>query len=95
MRAVSGQLVVATPRGFGTVTFERGLLRSVSGRTLTIAEGTKKATYRTVTVTLPAGAVVRDDRHTATFSSLTPGQRVTVVQAPKRTLVIARTPKHA
>jgi hypothetical protein len=92
-RAVNGDLVVKTATGFATVSFERGKLDSVNGRQLTIAEGTKKATYKTVTVTVPANAVVRDDRHKATLSALKAGQRVVVLQAPKRTFVIARTPK--
>ncbi len=93
LRAVDGNLVVKTGTGFAHLTFERGKLDSVSGQQLTIAEGTKNATYRTVTVTVPANAVVRDDRQKATLSALKPGQRVVVLQAPKRTYVIARTPK--
>jgi len=92
-RAVHGDVVVETRQGFETVTFDRGKVDSVSGQQLTIAEGTQRATYKTVTLTIPAGARVRDDRHTATLSDLKPGQRVIVVQAPKQTYVIAHTPK--
>ncbi|MGI8505333.1 MAG: hypothetical protein ACR2MK_00760 [Solirubrobacteraceae bacterium] len=94
-RAVHGNLVVASKQGFVTVTFDRGKVDSVSGQQLTITEGTKRAAYKTVTLTIPAGARVRDDRQKATLSQLKPGQRVLVVQAPKRTLVVAHTPKHA
>jgi hypothetical protein len=89
-RAVQGDLVVATKTGFATVTFNRGFVQSVSGQQLTIREGTKKATYKTVTLTIPAAAKVRDNGKTASLSQLSAGQRVAVVQAPKRTVVIAR-----
>jgi hypothetical protein len=91
-RAVQGSVVVHTKNGFATVTFERGKVASVSGERLTITEGTPKAAYRTVTVTVPANAVVRDDRRKATLSDVKPGQRVLVLAAPKRTYVVARTP---
>ena len=92
-RAVQGSAVVRTKTGFSTVTFERGKVDSVSGQQLTIAEGTRKATYKTVTVTVPANAVVRDNRQKASLSDVKAGQRVLVLTAPKRTYVIARTPK--
>ena len=78
--------------GFPTVTFERGKVDSVNGQQLTITEGTAKASYKTVTLTIPASAPVRDDRQTASLSSVKAGQRVLVVTAPRRTFVIARTP---
>jgi hypothetical protein len=93
LHAVQGSAVVRTADGFANVTFERGKVDSVSGQQLTITEGTRKATYKTVTVTVPAGAVVRDNRQKATLSDVKTGQRVLVLTAPKRTYVIARTPK--
>ncbi|MDQ6806695.1 MAG: hypothetical protein M3065_17415, partial [Actinomycetota bacterium] len=60
------------------------------GQQLTIAEGTKKATYRTVTVTIPTTARVRLDRKAAALSALKAGERVMVIQAPQRTWVVAR-----
>jgi hypothetical protein len=92
-RAVQGSAVVATKDGFATVTFQRGKVDSVSGQQLTITEGTPTAAYKTVTVTIPADAVVRDDRRNAALSEVKPGQRVIVLHAPKRTFVIARTPR--
>ncbi len=89
-RGVQGSVVVATRNGFATVTFSRGFVQAVSGQQLTIREGTKKATYKTVTLTIPAGAKVRDNGQTASLSQLTAGQRVGVLQGPNRTLVIAR-----
>jgi len=92
-RAVQGTAVVRTASGFANLTFARGKVDSVNGRQLTIAEGTRRATYKTVTVTVPSGAVVRDNRQRASLSAVKAGQRVLVLTAPKRTYVIARTPK--
>jgi hypothetical protein len=92
-RAVQGSVVVATKSGFATVTFDRGFVQSVNGNQLTIREGTKRATYKTVTLTIPSGARVRDNGQTASLSQLTQGQRVGVVQGPSHTWVVARTPK--
>ena len=92
-RAVHADLVVGTKQGFVNVTVDRGTVDSVSGNQLTLAEGTKKQTYKTVTLTIPAAAKVRDNKQTASLSSLQKGQRVIVVQAPKRTFVVARTPR--
>jgi hypothetical protein len=92
-RAIQGSAVVRTKDGFKTLTFERGKVASVSGRQLTLTEGTPKATYKTVTVTIPADAVVRDDRQKASLADVKAGQRVLVLDAPQRTYVIARTPK--
>ena len=92
-RAVHGDLVVATKNGFATVTLDRGFVQSVNGRQLTIREGTKKATYKTVTLTIPSSAKVRDNGQSSTLSSLNAGQRVAVVQGPKWTRVVAHTVK--
>lgn len=93
-RAVHAQLVVPTKHGFVNVTIDRGTVDSVSGNQLTLTEGTPKQTYKTITLTIPAAAKVRDNRQTASLSSLQHGQRAIVVSAPKRTFVIARTAKH-
>lgn len=92
-RAVQGELVVATKNGFATITLNRGFVQSVSGQQLTIREGTRKATYKTVTLTIPSSAEVRDNGQAASLSKVSAGQRVAVVQGPKQTRVIARTPK--
>lgn len=89
-RSVQGDIVVATRNGFATVTFNRGFVQSVNGRRLTIREGTKAATYKVVTLAIPANAKVRDNGQSATLSQLTAGQRVGVLQGPKVTHVIAR-----
>ncbi|MGI9184928.1 MAG: hypothetical protein ACR2GZ_08190 [Solirubrobacteraceae bacterium] len=90
-RAVHADLVVATKQGFVNVTVDRGKVDAVSGQQLTLTEGTKKQTYKTLTLTIPSTAKVRDDRQPASLSALRSGQRVIVVTAPQRTLVIART----
>jgi hypothetical protein len=92
-RTVHGEFVVHTKAGFRTVTVDRGVVDSVSGQQLKITEGTPKATYKTVTLTIPASARVRDDKQTSSLGSVKTGQRVLVVTAPQRTLVIARTPR--
>jgi hypothetical protein len=88
-RAVHGDLVVATKTGFASVTFDRGSIQSVSGQQLTLREGTKTATYKSVTLMIPTGALVRDNGHKSTLSALKQGQRALVLDGPKRTLVIA------
>lgn len=89
-RAVHADAVVATKTGFVTVTLDRGFVQSVNGQQLTIREGTKKATYKTVTLTIPSDAKVRDNGQTAALSALTAGERVWVLQGPNATHVITR-----
>jgi hypothetical protein len=92
-RTVSAQLVVATRKGFVKVDVARGEVKSVSANQLTLAEGTRRATYKTVTLTLPPGTRVRDNRRPATLSQISPGQRALVIRGPHRALVIAHTPR--
>jgi len=92
-RAVHGDVVVATRNGFATVTLDRGFVQSVNGQQLTIREGTRTKTYKTVTLTIPTTAIIRNNGHTAKLSDLQQGERVAVVQAPNRTLVRAATPR--
>lgn len=91
--AVHGELVVRTNGGFATVTLDRGFAQSVSGQQLTLKEGTKDATYKTITLTIPTNAVVRDNRRQATLGDIKPGQHVVVLEGPNRTAVIARDAK--
>lgn len=87
-QAIHGQVVVPTKTGFATVTFDRGVVKSVDGQQLQITEGTKTDTYQTVTVTIPADAIVRNDGNTTTLANITTGEHVTVIQGPK-TCVLA------
>jgi hypothetical protein len=89
--AVEGSFVIATKQGFKTVSFERGTVQSVSGRQLTLAEGSAKATYKAVTLTIPADAHVRDNGQKSTLSNVTDGQRAIVVTGPQNTFVFAHT----
>jgi hypothetical protein len=91
-RVAAGTLTVATKNGFVTVTFDNGAVQSVSGQQLTLLEGTK-TTHRTATLTIPTGAVVRDDGEPAPLGALKAGQRAVVITAPNHTYVIARTPR--
>ena len=84
--------MVDTKSGFKTVTVARGTVQSVSGDQLTLTEGTAKQAYKTVTLTLPAGTHVRDDRKKSSLAQLTKGQRVAVVEGPKQALLVAHTP---
>ena len=90
-RAVHAEAVVPKADGtFATLTFDRGKVESVSGQDLKITEGTAKATYKTVTLTIPADARVRVNGARAALSDVKAGQRVQVAQTPKATLVVAR-----
>ena len=90
--AVHGDLIVPDNGTFATVTFDRGTVDSVSGQDLTLTEGTKTATYKQLTLTIPTTAKVRNNGDSSTLSQLSGGERVLVVQAPQGTFVIAHTP---
>jgi hypothetical protein len=91
-RAVEGSFVVKTPRhGFVRVRFWRGRVDGVSGQQLTLTEGTRTASYKQVTLSIPATARVRDNGHQSALSDLSAGQRVVVIKALGRTRVRART----
>ena len=89
-RSVRSQLTVHTKDGFATVTVNRGTVDSVIGDTLTMTDSTPTASDQKQTITLAAASRVRNDRKPAKLSSLTAGERVIVVQLPKRTVVVAR-----
>jgi hypothetical protein len=92
-RTVQANLVVHTKQGFEQATVARGTVQSTSGNQLTLAEGTRTATYKTVTFTLPSKLVVRDNRRRSTLSGLSQGQRALVIILPNRAVVVAHTPK--
>src|SRR2546425_8993900 len=56
--------------GFQTVTIDTGAFKSLSGDQLTITEGTKSVTYKTVTLTIPSGATVRRNGASAKVGDL-------------------------
>jgi hypothetical protein len=80
--------------GFDTVTMDRGTFSSLSGEQLTITEGTKSATYKTVTLTIPSDATVYRNGEKATLADIKAGDTVTVVQTPSGTFVNAFDAEH-
>jgi hypothetical protein len=80
--------------GFETVTMDRGSFNSLSANQLTINEGTRTATYKTVTMTIPSGATIRRNGVPAQLSDLRSGDEVAVMQSPPNTVVIAHDAKH-
>lgn len=93
-RAVHADLVVPTKDGkFVNVTVDRGTVEKVEGYSITLKEGTKTATYKTVTIDLPSNAVVRINRKPGKLSDVKPGQHAMVVKGPDRTAVIVRDAK--
>ena len=81
--------------GFDTVTMDRGSVVSLSGEKLTMTEGTKTATYKTLTLTIPASATVRRNGDAAHVSELKAGDTVLVLQGPKGTVLAAHDAQHA
>jgi hypothetical protein len=80
--------------GFETVTMDRGSFSSLSANQLTINEGTKTATYKTVTLTIPSGATIRRNGVRAQLAELRSGDEVIVMQSPPNTVVIAHDAQH-
>jgi hypothetical protein len=80
--------------GFDTITMDRGMFSSLSGQKLTITEGTKSATYGSVTLTIPSDATVRRNGETAQLSDIKSGDTVMVMQSPKGTVVDAFDAQH-
>ena len=93
-RAVHADLVVATKDGkFVNVTVDRGIVEKVEGNSLTLKEGTKNATYKTMTIDLPSNVVVRVKRKPGKLADVKAGQHAMVVRGPQRTAVIVRNVK--
>jgi hypothetical protein len=93
-RAVHADLVVPTQGGkFVNVAVDRGVVQKVEGSSLTLTEGTKNATYKSITIDLPSNAVVRIKRKPGKLSDVKAGQRAMVVRGPQRTLVAIRNAK--
>ena len=91
--AVHSVSVVADKAGtsFITLTSDRGTVQSVDDSAGTIApvEGTKSATYKTVTLTIPGEATVTLDGKTAKLSEVAAGDRVSVDSSSEGTTVLA------
>jgi hypothetical protein len=88
-------VVLSTSGSFETVTIDSGTVKSVSGGSLTIDEGYSGKTYRTVTLTIPAGANVDRNFAAAKLSDLKAGDHVSVARSPHGTNVTAFDPQNA
>lgn len=92
---VHSELVVPNQsNGFDTITMDRGAFQSLSGSQLTITEGTKAATYKMVTLTIPANSTVRRNDASASLTDIKSGDQVDVVQSPSGTVVNAEDATH-
>jgi type IV secretory pathway TrbL component len=76
---------------FITLTTDRGTVKSVdsAGATITIDEGTKSATYKTLTLTVPSGAKVIRDGKTASLGEIKAEDDVSVSSSSEGTTVFA------
>jgi hypothetical protein len=74
-----------------TQTTDDGTVESVdsSGGSITLLEGTKAVSYKTVTVTAPSGATVTLDGKSSTLSAVVAGDRVSISSSSDGTDVIA------
>ena len=64
--------------GFDTVTRDSGTAKVVSGDSLTLTEGTDKATYGTPTLTIPGDATIQRNFETAKLADIKAGDHVDV-----------------
>jgi hypothetical protein len=89
--AVHEDAVVLNRAGthFITATSDNGTVVSVSGGQLQMNEAIGKVSYKTVTLTIPAGATVVRNMKSAKLSDLKAGDHVHVTQSSDGTSVIA------
>lgn len=76
---------------FITLTSDRGAVKSVDGDagTITIAEGTKSATYKTLTLSVPSGATIVRDGKKASLAEIKAEDHVSVSSSSEGTTVFA------
>jgi hypothetical protein len=88
---VHAEMVVpnANGDGFDTVTMDSGKLKAISGSSLTITEGTDKATYGEPTVDAGSSPTVVRNHQKAALGDLQVGDFVHVIRGPKGTFVMA------
>lgn len=74
-----------------TQTTDEGTVESVdsSAGTITLVEGTKSVTYKTVTVSVPSGATITLDGKSSTLGAIVAGDRVSVSSSSDGTDVMA------
>ncbi len=91
--AVHSEGVVLNKAGTGyiTVTSDSGTVKSVeaSAGKLTVVEGVKSVTYKTVTLTVPSEAKVTLDGNSSSLADLAEGDHVTVSSSSEGTTVFA------
>ena len=77
--------------GFITQTTDEGTIESVDtgAGTVTIVEGTKSVTYKTLTLSVPADATVTLDGKTSSLSALASGDRLSLSSSSDGTTVFA------
>lgn len=77
--------------GYVTQTTDEGTIESVdsSAETVTILEGTKSVTYKTLTLNVPSGATIMLDGKTSTLSALAAGDHVSISSSSEGTSVFA------
>jgi hypothetical protein len=87
--AVHAEEVVPNKAGtaFITETEDSGTVVSVSGDQLTIKEGTKSLTYKTVTLTIPSDATISRNGAKAALADFKAGDRVRVSSSSDGTTV--------
>jgi hypothetical protein len=84
--------VVPNPSGgFETITTDGGTLKTVSGDSLTITEGTKAATYATPTISVPSTVKVTLDGKPSTLAALAAGDQVRISQSSTGTASVFAT----
>jgi hypothetical protein len=79
--------------GFDTLTIDSGKLTTIAGDNLTVAEGTRSASYANPTITVPDGSTVFLDGRHSSLGALATTDRVTIVQdSDGTTTVFAQSP---
>jgi hypothetical protein len=93
---VHAEAVVLNKAGtaFITATEDNGIVVSVSGDQLTLKEGTKTVTYKTLTITVPGDAKVYRNGSSAQLSDLKAGDHAHVSQSSDGTVVFAGDKAH-
>jgi hypothetical protein len=79
---------------FITVTRDQGTVTAISGSDITLKEGTKTVTYKSVTVTVADGATVTRNDETAALTDIKVGDNVSISQSSDGSQVRAYDPTY-
>lgn len=74
---------------FVTVTSDRGVVKSVSGREVTIEQKVGDVVYKTITLAIPENATIRRNHEEAQPADLKAGDDINVSQSEDGTFVLA------